>query len=113
MSGSYNQQSGYERMNTLLSSSQYPSVVIAGNNDIALGAFYAVHERGLNVPKDISLVCFDEVDAAFIAKNFFTTMAQPSYLMGSLAFEVMNLRMRIPDMPTQRLTLAPRLAETK
>ena len=38
-----------------------PTAMFAANNAIALGAIAAVGERGLRVPQDVALVCFDDV----------------------------------------------------
>lgn len=59
-------QGGYTACKKLLKDSQGFSALFVGNDQMALGAMHAVHEQGLRVPQDISIVGFDDIpEAAF------------------------------------------------
>ncbi|MFA5093732.1 MAG: GntR family transcriptional regulator [Candidatus Omnitrophota bacterium] len=55
---------GYLAMKKILSGRRYPTAVFAINDEAAIGAMRAIHEKGLKVPKDISLVGFDDIEWA-------------------------------------------------
>lgn len=60
--GNYDMQSGYEAMGKLLDLEKPPTAVFCSNDDMAIGAMKAVFERGLQVPNDVSIVGFDDID---------------------------------------------------
>ncbi|MFA6356060.1 MAG: GntR family transcriptional regulator [Candidatus Omnitrophota bacterium] len=43
---------------------RHPTAVFAINDEAAIGAMRAIHEKGLEVPKDVSLVGFDDIEWA-------------------------------------------------
>jgi LacI family transcriptional regulator len=65
-----------------------PTAVIASNNIEAIGALSALREKGLEVPKDISLVCFDDLGLASEVYPFLTVVAQPVRTMGTVAAQL-------------------------
>lgn len=67
--GDYTIEGGYKAMKTLLQSEKLPSVVIAINDIAATGMIKAIHESGLWIPEDISLVGYDN--------TFFSEITQP------------------------------------
>ncbi len=56
---------------------------------MALGAIYAIQDAGLNVPKDIAIVGYDDRDIASFSKPTITTVCPPSFEMGQLAAQLM------------------------
>ena len=52
---------GFQSTNQLLDSHTPPTALISGSNEIFPGMLSAVRERGLIVPRDISLVTFDDL----------------------------------------------------
>ncbi|MFZ5968563.1 MAG: LacI family DNA-binding transcriptional regulator [Bacillota bacterium] len=75
--GNYDLESGYAAMQELLTRQVKPSAVFCSNDDMAVGAMKAIHEKRLKVPEDISLVGFDDnVFAAFLSPTL-TTVRKP------------------------------------
>ena len=63
-----------------------PTALFALGSLLALGALRAIHECGMRVPQDISVVAFDEQPwAQFLAPSL-TTVAQPVDALASEAF---------------------------
>ncbi len=63
-----------------------PFTAIFCFNDVsAIGAITALHEAGLHVPRDVSVVGFDDIPAAATMRPSLTTVHQPLYDMGSSA----------------------------
>ena len=54
----------------------------AANNMLAIGVIRLLRKRGLRVPEDISVVCFDDLDLASAFDPFLTVIAQPAYEFG-------------------------------
>ncbi|WP_086981325.1 LacI family DNA-binding transcriptional regulator [Vibrio aphrogenes] len=59
ISAQWTSESGYQAAKQLVNSGAHFSAVLAGNDDMALGAMKAFVELGFNLPKDISIAGFD------------------------------------------------------
>lgn len=58
------------------------SAIFCGNDLIAIGAMNALKEKGIDVPKDISIVGFDDIAISSLVTPKLTTVMQPSYEIG-------------------------------
>lgn len=67
--GSFDEFSGFDGMNRLLALPQPPTAVITTNDMMALGALNAITRLGYAVPRDFSLVSFDNI--------YLTDLTQP------------------------------------
>ena len=65
------------------------TAIFAGNNAIAMGVLTALGNRGLHIPKDISLVCFDDIPYLSHILPFLTAAVQPAYEMGLQAAQLL------------------------
>ncbi|WP_050182433.1 LacI family DNA-binding transcriptional regulator [Domibacillus robiginosus] len=81
----YTVESGYESMQRLLDLPTPPTAVFASNIMICLGAMKAIHDRGLSVPKDISIIGVHDVFFASTLQPPLTTIEMPLYDMGKEA----------------------------
>ena len=90
---------GFEGMGRLLELDDPPTAVFTVNNLVALGAIEAVRANGLEVPDDIALVCFDDIEYASRLYPFLTVMAQPAETLGRLGTQLLVERIegRAPD----------------
>lgn len=79
----FNYGTGYRAMQQLLP--HKPDAVFASNDTVAAGALQAIHEAGLRVPDDLSLVGFDDVDVALQTDPPLTTVRQPIRAKGETA----------------------------
>lgn len=71
----------------LLQAPQPPTAIIASNDLSAIGVVEAAQARGVNVPQDLSVVGFDDVEMAATINPPLTTFHQPLKQMGELAAE--------------------------
>ena len=77
---------GYMFAKRLLAQNGEPFTALFAYNDIsAIGAIRAIHEAGLQVPDDISVVGFDDIESASYNTPSITTVRQPLQKMGELA----------------------------
>ena len=81
----FGQKNGYLEVKLLLNENPKPSAIFALSHLIALGALRAIHEEGLHVPDDISLVSFDDIPFPEYFKDAVTSVQQPSVEMGLMA----------------------------
>jgi LacI family transcriptional regulator len=80
---------GHDVTRRLLDSGEPFTAIWAFNDVTALGAMAALGERGLRVPEDVSVLGFDDIEAAALQRPGLTTIRQPLERMGRLAGEAM------------------------
>jgi LacI family transcriptional regulator len=80
---------GFDGMRRLLELDDPPTAVFTVNNLVALGAIEAIRAEGLEVPDDIALVCFDDIEYASRLYPFLTVMAQPAETLGTLGMQLL------------------------
>lgn len=85
-SGDFKRESGHFITKKLLKLTPRPTAVFAANDLLALGAIQAIKEEGLTIPGDFAVVGFDDIGFAALPEIQLTTVAQPKYNMGKLAF---------------------------
>jgi DNA-binding LacI/PurR family transcriptional regulator len=68
---------GYEATRHLLDLNQPPTAIFAAEDFLALGALKAAYDRGLRVPRDLSVVGFDDHPYAEFSVPALTTVRQP------------------------------------
>ncbi len=105
--GDFTEMGGYIAMRQLLRA--HPDAVFAASDMMAIGALRALTEAGLRVPKDISLVGFDDIPAAAHTAPPLTTVRQPTQRMGALAVETLIDRIENPTPEVCHLVLPAEL----
>ena len=75
---------GYRATQQVLSLAPLPTAIFTVNNMTAVGAMQALRERGMSVPQDMGLVCFDDVEHLAVLSPFLTVIDQPAETFGSL-----------------------------
>ena len=88
---------------------QKPDAFFGVNDVFAYGTFKAIEEAGLNVPKDIGLVGFDDFNIAYKLKIPLTTVRQPREEIGGKAIQLLRKRIENPDKKTERIVLSAKL----
>lgn len=87
--GEYKMGSGYEGILDILNRNIDFTAIFCGNDMIALGVMKALKEKKIKVPKDISIVGFDDIYVSSLIHPSLTTISQPKYQMGYKAVAVM------------------------
>jgi LacI family transcriptional regulator len=106
--GAYGVTSGYEGAQRLMALDDPPTAIFASSDDTALGALRALREAGLVVPRDVSLVGFDDLPIAPWIDPALTTVRQPLAEMGATAVDLVH-RARTASGHTLRTELATSL----
>ena len=86
--------SGVAAARKLLTLPQPPTAIFAANDDMAAGVMWAANERGLKVPRDVSVCGFDDTPLASQLWPPLTTVRQPAREMGKLATLQLMERLR-------------------
>jgi LacI family transcriptional regulator len=97
-------------LDQFLSLSPPPIAVLAANNSIAVGFMRAVRERGLNIPGDFALACFDKIEPVDLIKPTLTMAVQPAYNFGTIATQLLLERLQgLPVETHRRIILQPEI----
>ena len=86
--GSYDQESGRAGCDYFLKCKEPPSALICASDNIAFGALDCAKENGLNCPKDLSIIGFDDGPWAIACSPKLTTIRQP---LGALTGRAVQL----------------------
>lgn len=86
-----------------------PTAMIIVNDATALGFISACIQQGLEIPKDLSVVSFDNTIFAQWGKVALTSVDQNAEEMGEKAVEVLLKRIQEPKRGAERVILSPRL----
>ncbi|MDQ4501057.1 LacI family DNA-binding transcriptional regulator [Sinomonas sp. ASV322] len=88
LTGDYQISTGHSLTHRLLEAVERPTAIVCGNDRMAVGAITAALECGLRVPRDLSIVGYDDQEQ-FAAEMHpaLTTVSIPHYAMGRAAVE--------------------------
>jgi LacI family repressor for deo operon, udp, cdd, tsx, nupC, and nupG len=116
--GDFSIESGQLAGERLLSQSKRPTAVFCFNDEMAIGVLEAARERGIRVPRDLSVVGFDDIRFARYVDPPLTTIAQPMREIGErtvrLLLEILNgstttpVSVTLPHKLVVRKSTAPR-----
>ncbi|KRG72454.1 LacI family transcriptional regulator [Stenotrophomonas terrae] len=99
--GDYTYRSGLTAAEKLLSLRKPPTAIFASNDDMGAAAISVAHRRGLDVPRDLSVVGFDDSSAATTVWPELTTIHQPIASMANAAIDILlrSIRRRTDSAP--------------
>src|SRR5207248_3743489 len=100
-------EGGRAGMRRLLELDRPPTAVFTVNNLVAIGAIEAVRGTGREVPGDVALVCFDDIEYASRMHPFLTVMAQPAETFGTLGTQLLLERIESRAPAQQRTVVLP------
>ena len=83
--GDYRFESGVRAAEQLLDLSPRPTAVFAGNDEMAAGVLHAARQRGLEVPRDLSIIGFDDTPISSHLWPPLTTVRWPIVTMARAA----------------------------
>jgi LacI family transcriptional regulator len=86
-----------------------PTAIFAANNQLAEQAWHVLRKRRLTIPRDISLVAFDDVPWMEMVQPAITAVAQPTYEMGRRAALLLLRRLEDPTCGRTVEVLEPKL----
>ncbi len=85
----YNPDSGCKALKILVKSKHPPTAVFCSNDLLAIGAIEGARQMGLDIPQDLSIIGFDDMQIASFVRPNLTTIKQPTYEMGKQGAEAL------------------------
>jgi LacI family transcriptional regulator, repressor for deo operon, udp, cdd, tsx, nupC, and nupG len=111
MRGNFEMGAGFAAAARFVTLEERPTAMFAANDESAIGFLSGLRQHGIECPRDISVVGFDDLDVAAHYRPALTTMRQPRDTLGRLAAE--TLIDLLEDGPRQggavRITLSSEL----
>jgi LacI family transcriptional regulator len=102
-----------ELLNRCANSSANPdgqfTAMVCFNDIAAIGAIRALRERRLRVPEDVSIIGFDDIQAAAYQNPSLTTIRQPLRNMGATAAKILLRRIRAQGNDPEIVHVMPEL----
>lgn len=84
-SGSFTRASGELLAKEWLSRNEKPTAIFASNDEMALGVMDVAESLGINIPSELSVLGFDDINEARLRRPGLTTIKQPLFEMGNQA----------------------------
>ena len=85
----HNYMLGYDGAKELLAKKKDTTALIVTNDEMALGAVYAAQEMGRNIPRDLSVVGFDDIEESGTRLPTLSTVNVPRQRMGELGVSML------------------------
>ena len=106
VTGGYTYESGFAGGEELLARTPRPTAIFASNDEMAAGVYRAAHNQGLAIPRELSVVGYDDGPIAARLMPPLTTVRQPMDELGRAAVQLaMASRERAAGTPRrERLT---------
>jgi DNA-binding LacI/PurR family transcriptional regulator len=105
----FSDQQAQEEMRRILAIPDRPTAMICANDLMALGACRAALETGLNVPQDLSLIGFDDLEAGQFSTPTLSTLHPPLRDIGGRAMDLLMRRLRNPNHKPEQIVMPARL----
>lgn len=107
--GTFYLHAGFEHGMELLSRPDRPSAIFAGSDMQALGVLRAAHQLGLSVPRDLSVVGYDNLPVSAWLGTALTTVDQPLRDMAAAATRMLLDLAAGVELPSRRIELMTEL----
>jgi LacI family transcriptional regulator len=95
--GDFKLEGGRRAACEMLDSQERPTAVVAANDMMALGAMVEFRAAGLQIPRDVSIVGFDDIAFATLCEPPLTTVCLPRMELGRRAVEALMTAIDRPD----------------
>lgn len=107
--GDFTEEGGHRGARSLLARDPPPTAIFAANDLAAVGALNAIEEAGFAVPRDISLIGYDNTALSSLRHVSLTTVHQPRREIGRMAMQALLSRIEGTTWRARRVVLAPLL----
>lgn len=106
---SFRRDHAIQEARELLEGRSRPTAVIAANNILAEACFMAIEQLGLRIPRDVSLIAFDDLPWMAMTSPKLTSIRQPIVEMTRAATNRLLDRIRDPSLPKSTVIFRPEL----
>jgi len=109
--GLYSGEGARKETQRLLELPNRPTALFTADGLMSAAAMGVITSHDLQIPRDLSLICFDDLDWMSFLKPGIAAVVQPLTEMGEAAARLVLSRIDGNEGPNQRLALRPRFAE--
>jgi len=95
--GDFTEESGWRTGSQILALADRPDAIFAANDAMAIGCLFALSDAGVQVPRDIALVGFDDIPLARFVSPSLTTVRVRVAELGAFALERLALSITHPE----------------
>ena len=108
--GDFTSPGGYRAARQLLTEGEMPTAIFAGNDMIGFGVLRAAAERNINVPGELSVIGFDDIELSRYVYPALTTVGQSIRELGDSAAALLLSRIGAPSRgAVEQRIVAPRI----
>jgi DNA-binding LacI/PurR family transcriptional regulator len=111
--GNHRMDGGHAAMATLLNKKTRLTAVMASNDLMAIGALGAIFEHGLKVPRDISVIGFDDIAISAFTQPALTTILLSRNEIAKVAFHALHGPQNAAMVKGAEYSIKPALVERK
>jgi DNA-binding LacI/PurR family transcriptional regulator len=108
-SDTHSPELGFPVVKQLISRKENFTAVVAFNDMSAIGMMRALADANVRVPADVSIIGFDDIEAAAFTIPRLTTVRQPLFEMGRIAAQCVLQRIQRGKALRQEITVEPDL----
>ena len=83
------EESGYDLARKLMSGTKRPDVIVTANDNMAVGAYRALHELGLKIGEDVAVASFNDISVAQFLHPPLSTVRLPAEEIGETAVDLL------------------------
>lgn len=107
--GTFSFETGYRGLADLLEAPEPPTAVFCANDVVAMGALNAARSRAIEIPRDLTLIGFDDIEMAAWELFRLTTVRQEIERMARAAATLLVRRIATPAAAPERIVLPAEL----
>ncbi len=111
VSGDYSWLSGYQAAKKLLELKEPPTAIFAANDIMAMGAIKAASEMGIQVPRQLSVLGYDDIEMSNLCTPPLSTIHQPKYQVGVEAVRLLMGALGKQPVTERLIWMQPRVIE--
>jgi LacI family transcriptional regulator len=104
--GDFHPQSGWQATLELLALPDKPTAIFACNDLMAIGVLRAAAECGVQVPKELGVMGYDDIELSSYTTPALSTVRQPKVEIGQTAVRMLLERIQNKEIPPRRELLS-------
>ena len=92
--GEYTVENGYNAMRSLWELEDRPTALLVTNYEMTIGAIMAINDLQINIPQELSIIGYDNIQMAKVVKPPLSIVEQPMQEIGTTAAEILLKRLK-------------------
>lgn len=93
MVGKFLADDGYRMMNAMITEDEVPKALLIASGTLAIGALRALHEKGVRVPQDVSIISINDISVSKYVYPALSTIHVHTEMMGETSVELLLERL--------------------